>query len=320
VDGKVLQQLSSILRDIHGLSRKSSIDAFKDDAFDVIRELIPFDSGFWFGGRGHAEVMVLHYLYLNRLPAEMTAAFETLKSDRNYRRIIARHIKEPNQTLIYDIGEAGLSDFFKPYDIAQIISFYQRDADLGLYHVLTLCRNGEQGFTDQERQLFESVATHLLDAWRENWLLHLYNVSRDSSAYTQAVALFDQTGMVHFASPAFVELIRQEWPGWRGPLAPQSIRAMKEGSFAGSDVVVRFIPQNDFFLAVARKKGVLDRLTARELEVARHLAKGSNHKEIAINLAVAPSTARNHIARIHAKLGSSKAAHVTKLFMDGDGI
>ena len=54
-------------------------------------------------------------------------------------------------------------------------------------------------------------------------------------------------------------------------------------------------------------------LTAREEEIFRLLSLGCTVKEAAAILQVAPSTADNHKARLMAKLGTDKAALVTRL-------
>ena len=183
----------------------------------------------------------------------------------------------------------------------------------------TLYRSGEERFTEQECLLFESAVPHLLDAWRENKLLHISGNNRDTCPHTPAAAaLLDKKGVVHFARPAFVELMRREWPDWRGPYVPEAMHRMREGSFSGEQVAVRFTPHKDLYLAVARNKGLWDTLTVRELEVARQLAKGINHKEIALNLAIAPATARNHVTSIHTKLGTNKIAQVATMLMNNE--
>ncbi len=54
-------------------------------------------------------------------------------------------------------------------------------------------------------------------------------------------------------------------------------------------------------------------LTAREGEIFRLLSLGCSVKEVARILDVAPSTADNHKARLMAKLGTDKAALLTRL-------
>ena len=317
---KTLQHLTQLLREIHFLSRSSNVDTFHKDAFDKLKEFFPYTCGFWYEGRGHAEVLALNFLHLHQFPADMAAGFEQLKTNRKYIKIIAEHIKQPNQVLVYDVRDIGLEVFFKPFNITQLLSFYQRDSNLGLYQVVTLCCCDTERFVNLERQLLEGAFIHLLDAKRECWLLHLHDVAKKSQVDCLAAALFDQAGMVHFASQSFISHLLQEWPGWHGPLAPQPIRKIGEYTFSGKLIAIRFTQHKGYFLAIARQRGLLDRLSTRELEVAKQLARGANYKEIALNLAVAPSTARNHIARIHAKLHTNKAAQVSNFFSEGDGI
>lgn len=310
----MLPNLSRTLREIHRLSREAPVAEFQDAAFEAMKGLIRFNAGYWGGGREPVEAVVIHYQHLHRLPAEeMNAAFEKVKTLPAYVKHITHCVINAGKAQAFDTHEVGIGDFYGPFGVDQVVTLYQHDTDLGLYHVISLYRGGEERFTKQERLLFESAVPHLLDARRENKLLHLSGVNRDACPLTPAAALLDKEGVVHFARPAFVELMRREWPEWRGPFVPEAMRRMQEGSFAGEQVAVRFTPQNNLFLAVVRIKGPLDRLTARELEVAKQLARGASHKEIANSLDIAPATARNHIASIHAKLGSSKGTQVAAM-------
>jgi len=313
----MLHRLSRTLREINRLGREAPAESFQDDAFEAMKELIRFEAGYWGGGREPVEAVVMHYQHLHRLPAEeMSAAFEQVKSRPKHIEAISRCVINAGQAQAVDTREAGIDDLYGQFDVDQFVTLYQRDADLGLYHVISMYRSGEERFTEQECLLFESAVPHLLDAWRENKLLNLSGINGVSYPLTPAAALLDKEGAVHFARPAFVELMRREWPDWRGPFVPEAMRRMHEGSFSGGQVAVRFTPQKDLYQAVARNKGVLDTLTARELEVAKQLAKGASHKEIALHLGIAPTTARNHVANIHVKLGTNKIAQVATLLMN----
>lgn len=314
----MLSCLSRTLREIHRLSHEAPAATFQDDAFEAMKGLVRFDSGFWGGGREPVEAMVAHYVHLHRLPEEeMCAAYEKVKSRPKHIEMISRCVTNAGQAQTFDVREAGTDDHFGPLGVDQIVSLYQRDDNLGMYNVLSLYRSGEERFTEQERLLFESAVPHLQDAWRESRLLHLSGINRDACPLTPAAALLDREGAMHFARPAFVELMRREWPDWRGPFVPEAMRRMKDGSFIGEEVAVRFAPQSDsLYLAVMRKKGPLDQLTARELEVAKQLANNSSCKEIANNLDIAPTTVRKHVANIHAKLGSSKITQIVTMLMN----
>ena len=58
---------------------------------------------------------------------------------------------------------------------------------------------------------------------------------------------------------------------------------------------------------MARRGGTRHGLTARELEVLRHLAAGETNKAIAAELVLSVRTVDRHVSNIFAKLGVSSA-------------
>ena len=56
-------------------------------------------------------------------------------------------------------------------------------------------------------------------------------------------------------------------------------------------------------------------LTAREVEIVRLLARGSDRKEIAGRLVISPKTAGSHIEHIYAKTGASNRAQLSLFAM-----
>jgi DNA-binding CsgD family transcriptional regulator len=313
----MILRLSRALRELHRLGQEAPAPTFQDEAFGAMKELIRFDFAYWGAGRGPMDAVVMHYSYLYRLPSEQVAmAFEKVKFHPKVVETITRLATHAGQAQIFDTRAYGATDFYGRFGIDQMVSMCMWDENLGLYHVLSLYRSGEERFTEQERLLFESAVPHLYDAWRESKLLHLSCATPETSHPSLAAALLDDEGSVHFARPAFVELMRSEWPDWHGPFVPDAMRCMKDGSFVGKEVAVRFIPQHDLYLTRVRRKGIVDLLSARELEVAKQLARGLNHKEIASRLAIAPATVRNHIANVHAKLDSHKVAQLATILMN----
>src|SRR6185312_2679257 len=62
--------------------------------------------------------------------------------------------------------------------------------------------------------------------------------------------------------------------------------------------------------SVARPPAATSPLTARELDVARRIARGLTNKQIAAELVIAEGTADRHVANILGKLGFSSRAQV----------
>lgn len=67
-----------------------------------------------------------------------------------------------------------------------------------------------------------------------------------------------------------------------------------------------------------RRISPLDRLSGRELEVARLFGQGQSHKEIALRLEISPATVRNFLSNAYKKLGINNKAELAGLFNEGD--
>lgn len=69
----------------------------------------------------------------------------------------------------------------------------------------------------------------------------------------------------------------------------------------------------DTALVVVRQRSVVDDLTARERAVAELCAQGLTFRDIASWLGLAPTTARNHLAAVHRRLGVTRNSEVASL-------
>ena len=57
----------------------------------------------------------------------------------------------------------------------------------------------------------------------------------------------------------------------------------------------------------------MEDLSHREFDIAERYGAGKTYKEIAVDLFIAPSTVRNHIASIYRKLGVANKAEFVKI-------
>jgi two-component system, LuxR family, response regulator FixJ len=108
---------------------------------------------------------------------------------------------------------------------------------------------------------------------------------------------------------------------------PISVKAMRQGA---EDFLTKGAPNVDLLAAVERAiardatnreerdrfcalRAQFDRLTARELEVLRHVIDGSRNKEIAGTLGINERTVKLHRTAITTKLQVRSVAEITKL-------
>ncbi len=114
----------------------------------------------------------------------------------------------------------------------------------------------------------------------------------------------DVHGLVHQADSGLVDMLRLEWPTWRGPALPVAMAATRTRphKWTGAHIAVGAKPVKDMFLLSVRAATAADRLSLREQQVAQQFARGKTHKEVAQALGIAPATVRNHLQTIYGKL------------------
>ena len=127
----------------------------------------------------------------------------------------------------------------------------------------------------------------------------------------QGLAITDLRGVIHYASTAFELMLRGEWPQWRGGLLPAALLAhfqLGHERFKGHVLVISRQLEHGLFCLTTRLPCRADSLTSREQTVARLIATGATHKQIALLLKRSPATVRNHAQAIYAKLAVSNIA------------
>lgn len=118
----------------------------------------------------------------------------------------------------------------------------------------------------------------------------------------------DRYGSLIAADPAFVGLLQEEWPKWRGSQLPEPL---KQHTQTGSNWrhqgkrILLWSRQlgNGRVLLVALRSGTAGQLSNREYEIAQRYAAGATYRQIAESLYRSPATVRNHLAAIYRKLG-----------------
>jgi DNA-binding NarL/FixJ family response regulator len=86
---------------------------------------------------------------------------------------------------------------------------------------------------------------------------------------------------------------------------PEAIVHAIEAVMAGQRVMASQVAQRvlDMLSGARSPKEFYDGLTAREVEILRHMAGGLANKQVAYRLGISEKTVRNHISNIYEKLG-----------------
>ncbi|MDD2706093.1 MAG: LuxR C-terminal-related transcriptional regulator [Acidocella sp.] len=301
--------------ELHRGCRKQPVESFPVWAMALLRKLIPNSAWFWGSGCEIKGEMIPHAFMFDNVPPESMQAW---KQYEHLDFCAARLLTQRN--VVHNFTHEMLKDteiyrlLYQSVGIEQSMGIYAYKPFAGLYDGISLYRsNPETPFSEDERQAMQCVVPHLIEARHINYLEHLS--SGTQRAQQQSLAAADGKGVIHVADDGFSELMRAEWPEWRGPRLPDPL-ADKGGAsrrYIGRATAVRFVPVLDMFLLKARPRAMVDDLSGREVEIARHFAGGLTNKEIARKANLSPATVRNHLSSIYLKLGVGNKAELANM-------
>lgn len=315
----VLTAICDILLDLHRGCRNRAGDEFPAWAMCLVGKVIPHDACFWETGAVVEEKITVHTRWMTDIPAASTI-------------LVSEQHKEPgifSSKLLEHAGrvvgfthdelqnESVYESLYSPLGIRQLMGIYFPNERTGLQDSILLCRSGAgMPFSENERLALESLVPHLIEAHRVSYLSGMRSADAAGKPY-QGAAAADLMGVLHAIDDDFLRIAQLEWPRWRGPILPESLRAMlQEGTdtIFYDKTVIRYARVSDMFYLDIRTRTPVDDLSEREREIGHFFAKGETYKAIARNFDISPSTVRNHLSTIYRKLGIRSKAELVMLF------
>jgi DNA-binding CsgD family transcriptional regulator len=159
---------------------------------------------------------------------------------------------------------------------------------------------------------------HLVEAQRENRLSRAH-AGDDHAPARRSHALCDADGLLQQVDEQGLALLRTEWPRWCAtrlpePLAEAAACAMAAPAgeappptppFHGRQITVLMTRSGGLLLLEVRRRAAVDRLSARQRDIALLYAEGRTGPQIASQLGLSPSTVNNHLGVIFKKLAVS---------------
>lgn len=322
-DAQLPERLSRLLLALYAACDGAPVDSLQREALRLLQGQLEFDSAFWAAGvlDVRQEPVILTVCLFNQ-PQEMLASYERVK---HLDTILARAVAQFGTTIRATPDEEfsgpdseAMKAHGQRFGIRQVLATMTRGPVSQLMGAVSLYRSDpEQPFSEEDRMLAQCLAPHLVALWDRNRMQHVEaSLRADPETRLRGVALISSDGMLYNASPLFVELMREQWPDWRGPFVPSEllarVRTVGGRPIRLSRVAVHVSRVSDLLLLRLRRIGACDGLTEREWEVATSFADGLTHKEIAGVLHIAPSTVRNHLRAIYEKIGVGNKAELIR--------
>ncbi len=302
---------NTLLLRLYRLSQELPIQHFQDAALVQIKRVLPFDSSMWGTATTKPEGIDIHTVHLHEKSPEMVVAYQQIKHQDS---AAASVFGKPRVTHIFHTRSSfpgadknEFRDFLRRFQHENFFVTAENLPRKNFMHWFSLYRADKDAHcTEGERQLLSQLAPHVMQALALNRVIHLDHLEaadRALSPYGSAIA--DARGMLYHADPQFNGLAQTEWNGWSGPALPTALMdtlTLGHTCFIGRTVLVRQYVEHGLLFLKARSRCPADQLTVREWTIARLIAKGESHKEIAQTLNRSPATVRNQIQAIYEKL------------------
>ncbi|MCX7276014.1 MAG: LuxR C-terminal-related transcriptional regulator [Burkholderiales bacterium] len=309
--------LNTLLLRLYRLSQELPIQLFQDAALSQIKQVLPFDSSMWGTATTTSVGIDIHTVHLHEKAPEMLQAYEPLK---HLDSAAATVFGKPHVTRTFH-AESWFSapetremrEFLRRFGHENVFIAADSNPHTRFVHWISLYRADKDAHcTEDERQRLGQLAPHVMQALALNRVMHLDHLdAADKALSPYGAAIADARGVLYHSDPQFQQLAQTEWNAWRGPHLPADLLAALlsgVGRFVGRGIVVRQYMEHGLLFLKARARCLADQLTEREWTIARLIAKGESHKEIARALGRSPATVRNQIQSIYDKLQVSSIA------------
>jgi len=287
-------------------------DKFYDAALGLLKETVPFDSALWGTFALTPEGPVLHQGHVHRIEPRMLEDYERIKHlDLLNQQVVAKPGRTVNMSLARAAKRAHPAALAhaRRWGMEHTLATVVEEAELNLFTLVSLYRSDARSpYGERERRFTQAIVPHLVAAWHMNAIHLLDSVAAAPRPHSRARALIDRHGVIHNAESALPALLRAEIPSWRGPVVPGPLLELTDGRstrWQGKAIVASLLRTLDLgmFLVCVRSRSAVDSLAPREREVAREVAAGRSHSEIASAFGTSPATVRSQVRSIYQKLG-----------------
>lgn len=310
--------LRSVL-ELYHLAQETPVTEFPDLALAMLKSLVPFRSATWSEAELTPRVEILS-VHLHNEPEEVRAKFSSLNSKHTRRVYMAARLAGRasfvNDTLAWFGGrdEAPMRAYVRKYDHHRNMLITDRHQWLSLYRP----RDSDE-YSESDRAIVSLLWSHLAEAMTINRALAVGNqIAGGPSRPAGVRALVDRKGVFLHCGMHFLDLLRLEWPDWSEPHIPlallEELLSSADARVAKERVEIVAQTFGTAMLLTARAVPACERLSPRELAIAREFGDGKSYKTIARELQLSPATVRNVLQKTYRKLDIGNKAALVKLF------
>ncbi len=306
--------LSHFLLRLYQDARTMAPEQLQQVSLQRLQNLVPFEFAAWGGGTA-ADRQITSLVMLNQ-SHRLFSAWRTV-ADRDAYCDLA--LSRTNHVVLFDDvprfrqSEAYV-DHWRTFHAQHMAATIMTEPVMGYVSFIGICReNAQQPFSARERYLKEMLVSHLASALR----LSQESVLNRFAGSEESHALVTLGGQLLHARPLFRQLMEEEWGRHRVAIPAQVLRhAEQNGTWRGHAIQLQVEPCGSLWLVRAEPLFQPVHMTRREREIAQRFALGLSHKAVALELDLAPSTVRNHLAHLYRRLGIHNKAELLQVLQN----
>ncbi len=305
-------RLSEALLALYALVRGIPTAGFRDEALDAIKPFLPFHRAQWGTYIQDGDDWTVHSYHPHGMSIEKHLEWRRLRQHDQVAQRISSH---PGRTFSVDILRQRMAihpdmlEHIRKWGLERTLSTAWRDPLVQIWVAIGVHRGAaDPPFSERDRRLMQQLVPHLIQAWNANAILYTDRTTASDREPARRRALVDREGLITSVEPGFAELLRSEFVDWQGPRLPaaltKAILGREADAYRGRTLAAARLREtrDGLHLVAVRPLAPVDRLTARELAVARDFAAGRTYKEIAAGYGVSPATVRNQLQTVYGKL------------------
>lgn len=320
-----LKNFSDFVTEVNLRALETESEALAKWGVDRLSSMVGFECAWYGWAQIDTKGVTIHANASINLPSDYYDFWQTMAGED---LLAAEILQSPGSVATYDRlsgqqndGMTTLSDRYGIRKMATAMN--QRDGRLASFY-LSSYRLGARAaqYSREETEFLQCAVDQLgramkLNSTEENRELPNGSVS----------VLVNEAGIGILGLASLREQLGHFWPNWNGDLLPDNLRNLiheigrhyltDRGLVIDCEEAPQFSDMRLRRLTI-RKFTPLDLLTEREGEVARLLAQGKSHKDVARVLGVAPSTVRNQTQAIYEKIGVNNRANLASLVTSFD--
>jgi DNA-binding CsgD family transcriptional regulator len=315
--------LSDLLLSLYAGAREIPFEHFQAFALAAVKSVLSFDSAQWGSGPAGPGWVSKRIVHLQDESPEVLGAYEEIK-DQDFAVQLLRAENRCQDVFSYNVNalltgcaRSGIRDYAHRFRHENVLMSARVDEAAGFARFVAFYRaKKEELYSEDDRRTARLLVPHLWQALTLNRAANLEQAGKGCGDQRASLAIADRDGWVHYAEKNFNDLLRCELGAAVQRLPDRCLSQLADaGRYVGgvATIVLQRTSGEMFFLR-GRPSSAVDRLSRRELAVAKKFVTGLDYREIAATLFISPATVRNHLQAIYEKLAiHNKAELIARL-------